>query len=225
MPASTRTSWRKKFIEGRCFEAAQKIYIPGGPSPRALCRRPQRQALALLRAREGARRLLHGARRLGARPRLRRQRAPAGKIRRPRSGARERVGQPPFLARLQCRASGDERGLRHRQPLALPHGRHRGARPCRAAGMALRRQDRRRRQYRQGHLHPLPRRRGHGPRRLHRHPHGRPLPPGRTAPMPARATSTTCGAWPRTAASTSPSPTSRKNTSRSASGGRTRARR
>ena len=52
-----------------------------------------------------------------------------------------------------------------------------GPGPCRAAGMALRRQDRRRRQYRQGHLHPLPRRRGHGARRLHRHPHGRPLPP------------------------------------------------
>jgi hypothetical protein len=49
--------------------------------------------------------------------------------------------------------------------------------PCRADGMALRRQDRRRRQYRQGHLHALPRRRRHGARRLHRVPHGRPLPP------------------------------------------------
>ena len=164
---------------------------PAGPSARALRQRPQRPALAVLRAREGARRPLHGARRLGARPRLRRQRAPAGEIRRPRAGARERVGQPPFLARLQCRASGDERGLRHRQPVALPHVRHRGPRPCRADGMALRRQDRRRRQHRQGHLHPLPRRRGHGARRLHRDPHGRPLPRDRTAPMPARATSTT----------------------------------
>ena len=83
---------------------------------------PRRQALALPRAREGAGRLLHGARRLGAGARLRRQRAPAGKVWRPRSGTRERVGQPALLARLQCRASGDERGLRHRQPLALPHG-------------------------------------------------------------------------------------------------------
>ena len=43
-------------------------------------------------------------------------------------------------------------------------------------GVAVRRQDRRRRQYRQGHLHPLPRRRGHGARRPDGHPHGRPLP-------------------------------------------------
>ena len=35
--------------------------------------------------------------------------------------------------------------------------RHRRARPCRADGMALRGEDRRRHQYRQGHLHPLPR--------------------------------------------------------------------
>ena len=60
--------------------------------------------------------------------------------------------------------------------VAFLHVRRRRAGPCRADGMAVRRQDRRRRQYRQGHLHPLPRRRGHGARRPHRHPHGRPLP-------------------------------------------------
>ena len=69
-----------------------------------------------------------------------------------------------------------ERGLRHRQPVAFRHRRRRRPGPCRADGVAVRRQDRRRRQYRQGHLHPLPRRRGHGARRLDRHPHGRPLP-------------------------------------------------
>ena len=91
----------------------------GGASARALRHRPQHPPLAVLRAREGTRRLFHGAGRLGARAWLRRQRAPAGEIRQPRPGARERVGQPPFLARLQCRASRDERGLRHRQPVAF----------------------------------------------------------------------------------------------------------
>ena len=91
----------------------------GGASARALRDRPQHPPLAVLRAREGARRLFHGAGRLGARPWLRRQRAPAGEIRQPRAGARERMGQPPFLARLECRASRHERGLRHRQPVAF----------------------------------------------------------------------------------------------------------
>ncbi len=48
--------------------------------------------------------------------------------------------------------------------------------PCRADGMDLRRQDRRRRQYRQGHLHAFPRRRRHGAGRPDRHSHGRSLP-------------------------------------------------
>jgi glycine/D-amino acid oxidase-like deaminating enzyme len=52
---------------------------PANPMPPG----PQRQALAILRARKGTRRLLHGTRRLGACARLRRQRAPAGEIRRP----------------------------------------------------------------------------------------------------------------------------------------------
>ena len=53
--------------------------------------------LTVLRAGEGARRH-HGARGLGARLRLRGERAPAGQVRRPHPGARERVGQPPLLA-------------------------------------------------------------------------------------------------------------------------------
>ena len=160
---------------------------PAGASARALRRRPRHPALAVLGAREGARRLLHGARRLGARPRLRRERAPAREVWRPHSGARERVGQPALLAGVERRAARDERGLRPHQPLALPHDRHRGARPRRADGVALRREDRRRHQHRQGHLHPLPRRRGHGARRLHRVPHGRPHPHGeRRRRRPAR---------------------------------------
>ena len=82
-----------------------------------------------------------------------------------------------------------------------------GPGPCRADGMAVRGEDRRRRQYRQGHLHPLPRRRGHGARRPDRHPHGRPLPRGRRrrcrpARLPLHAPRRR-----RTKASTSPSPT------------------
>ena len=148
----------------------------GGPPARALRDRPQRAAFAVLRAREGTRRPFHGTRRLGARPRLRCQRASPGKIRRPRTGARQRVGQPPFLARLQRRAPRHERGLRHRQPVAFLHVRRGRPRPRCADGMAVRGEDRRRRQYRQGHLYALPRRRGHGARRPDRHPHGRPLP-------------------------------------------------
>ena len=117
--ASIRTMLEEKFIEGRCSEAAQKVYNPAVHPREPYADRPQRAPLALLGAREGARRLFHGARRLGARAWLRRQRAPAGEIRQPRAGARKRVGQPPFLARLQCRASRHERGLRHREPVAF----------------------------------------------------------------------------------------------------------
>ncbi len=88
--------------------------------------------------------------------------------------------------------------------------RRRGSGPCRADGMAVRGEDRRRRQYRQGHLHALPRRRGHGARRLHRHPHGRPLPRDRRrrcrpARLPLHAARRR-----RTKASTSRSRTSRE---------------
>ena len=175
-----------------------------GASARALCDWPQRSPLAVLRAREGTRRLFHGTRRLGTRPWLRGQRAPARKIRRPRSGSRKRVGQPPFLARLQRRASRHERGLRHRQPVALLDVRHRGARPCRADGMALRCQDRRRRQYRQGHLHAFPRRAREwcaptSPSSAW------PIVAGwSTAPTPGHATSATCSVSLRTKASMSP---------------------
>ena len=64
----------------------------GRPSARALCDRPQHPPLALLRAREGAGRLFHGAGRLGARPRLCRQRAPAGEIRQPRAACARTSG-------------------------------------------------------------------------------------------------------------------------------------
>ena len=179
----------------------------GGASARALRDRPQHPPLAVLRAREGARRLFHGAGRLGARPRLRRQRAPAGEIRQPRSGARERVGQPPFLARVECRASRHERGLRHREPVAFRDVRRRRARSCRADGVAVRGEDRRRRQHRQGHLHALPRRRGHGARRPDGHPHGRPLPRGRRRRRRAARLPLHAPRGRRTKASTSPSPT------------------
>ena len=96
---------QETFIEGRCTEAAQKVYNPAVHPREPYATRPQHPPLAVLRAREGARRLFHGARRLGARAWLCRERAPAGEIRQPRAGARERVGQPPFLARLECRAS------------------------------------------------------------------------------------------------------------------------
>ena len=87
-------------------------------------------------------------------------------------------------------------------------------------------QDRRRRQYRQGHLHPLPRRGRHGARRLDGDPHGRPLPRDRRrrrrpARLPLHA-----ARRPRTRASTSPSPTcTREIRHASASGVRTRGRR
>ena len=179
----------------------------GGASARALRDRPQHPPLAVLRAREGTGRLFHGAGRLGTRARLCRQRASAGEVRQPHAGARERVGQPPFLARLECRASRHERGLRHREPVAFLHVRRRRAGPCRADGMGVRGKDRRRQQHRQGHLHALPRRRGHGARRPDRDPHGRPLPGDRRrrcrpARLPLHAPRRR-----RTKASTSPSRT------------------
>ncbi len=111
----------EKFIDGRCTRDGAEGLQSGGPSARTLCDGPQHPPLAVLRARSGTRRSFHGTRRLGAGAWLRRQRASAGKVRRPGAGARQRMGQPPFLAGLECRASGDERGLRHRQPVALRH--------------------------------------------------------------------------------------------------------
>ena len=87
----------EKFIEGAAprppARSTTRRCIRASPSPAAAA-----SALAVLRAREGARRLLHGARRLGARARLCGERAPAGEVWQPRPGARERVGQPPLLA-------------------------------------------------------------------------------------------------------------------------------
>ena len=140
-------------LQRGCAEGLQS----GGASARTLRDRPQHPALAFLRAREGTGRLFHGAGRLGARPRLCRQRAPAGEVRQSGAGARERVGQPPFLARVECRASRHERGLRHREPVAFRDVRCRRAGSRRAAGLAVRCQDRRRQQHRQGHLHALSR--------------------------------------------------------------------
>ena len=113
-----------KFIEERCTETACKIY-----NPPVHPREPFAGGRGIRRSpfweREKARRLLHGARRLGARTataneHLREQRL------QPRAGARERVGQPPLLAGVERRAPGDERRLRHHQPVALPHHRSRG---------------------------------------------------------------------------------------------------
>ena len=103
----------------RCTETAMKIYNPAVHPRRALCRRPERAPQPLLRARAGTGRLLHGTRRLGAGPRLCQQRAPLRKVRQPGAAARERVGQPPLLARLQRRAPRDERQRRHDQSVAL----------------------------------------------------------------------------------------------------------
>ena len=111
----------EKFIEERCTETACKNLQPPCASARAVRRRAGDSAVAVLGAGKGARRLLHGARRLGAGARLFRKRAPAREVWRPHSGARERVGQPALLAGLERRAARDERGLRPHQPLALPH--------------------------------------------------------------------------------------------------------
>ena len=159
------------FIEARCTETARKIYNPpvhprepfaGG---RGIRRSPfweREKELGGYFMELGGWERAHG---YAANEHL------LEKYARPHPGARERVGQPPLLAGVERRASGAQRELRHRQPVALPHHRHRGPRPRRDDGVALRGEDRRRRQRRQGHLHPLPRRRGHGARRLHGDPH------------------------------------------------------
>ncbi len=71
-PHQTRGAVHPRPLHGNGAEGLQS----GGPSARTVLQGPQCAPLALLGAREGTRRLFHGARRLGARPWLRRQRAP-----------------------------------------------------------------------------------------------------------------------------------------------------
>ena len=146
------------FIHARCTETAMKIYNPAVHPREPFAGGRDVRRSPFYEREKGARRLFHGARRLGARPRLCQQRAPAGEVRQSGAGARERMGQPPLLARLQRRAPGDERQRRHGQPVPLRHLRRDRPGPRGLHGVPLRRQGRRRQSGRQGHLHPLPRR-------------------------------------------------------------------
>ena len=112
------------------------------PHPRSTTRRctraspspaPRHPPLAVPRAREGARRLLHGARRLGARHGYAATSTCWTNTATAFRSARTN-GTAVTSGGVQCRASRAERGLRHRQPVALLRLRHRRARPCRDDG-------------------------------------------------------------------------------------------
>ena len=93
------------------------------------------------------------------------------------AGARTRVGQPPLLACVQRRTTGDVGQRRHDQPVAFRRLRRDGPGRRDADGIRQRRQGRRRHADRQGRLHPLPRQARRRARRPHRDsPRRGPLP-------------------------------------------------
>ena len=177
--ASIRIRWRRTFIEGRCGEAAQKVYNPAVhprepyATGRNLRRSPfyeREKALGGYFMELGGWERAHG---YASNEHLLKKYGNRVPLRENEWDNRHfwRVSNAEHLA------MSEDCGIVNLSHFAMY--RCRGPGPCRADGMALRRQDRRRRQYRQGHLHPLPRRRRHGARRLDRLPHGRPLPRGR----------------------------------------------
>ncbi len=148
---------QEKFIEGRCGEAAQKVYNPAvhPREPYATGRNIRRspfwereKALGGYFMELGGWERAHGY--------------AANEHLLAKYGNRVPVRQNEWDNRHFWRVSNaeqlaHERGLRHHQPVAFRDVRRRRPGPRRADGMALRREDRRRRHDRQGHLHPLPR--------------------------------------------------------------------
>jgi hypothetical protein len=135
----------EEFIENRCREAAQKIYFPAihPREPYASGRNVKRSPF--LRAREVE--LGGHFMELGGWERAHGYASNAHLLE--KFGDRVPVRENEWDNRHFWRVSNAEhlqldRGLRHHQPVAFPHGRYRGAGSCCDDGVAVRRQDRRR---------------------------------------------------------------------------------